>query len=370
MLFTRLCRHLRPLLFLSVLPVAHAGMKEAGDAVATRFIQESSNSAAPATYMSELAAEGLLEWGRVSGQDNYRRHVHTVVAASRGLSPSNAVPWRKQPFSCLPYALHEDEPGSGWLAGFVASTEPMRGEIWRDPAGIILHPRGQKRGGGEAMLIDAMQEYAARCARMGAATGDGWWHDECARQFREYRRILRDPATGLYSQGRGWLKDKPEALSPGTWSRGHGWLIRGMEQSLRSLPQGSAPYNEVLGYLTEMADALIKVQRPDGMWPCLLNRPAAETPPETSGTGMIAYHLARALHDGRIRDTRYKEAAMKAFSALPDYVRPDGVVLSVSPGPGPLEEEETWLKPEYPPGDPHGAFAILYAAAGEKLLAP
>jgi rhamnogalacturonyl hydrolase YesR len=104
------------------------------------------------------------------------------------------------------------------------------------------------------------------------------------------------------------------------------------------------------------------------MWPWLLQRPTTNSPAETSGTAMIAWHLTRAILDGRLGDPKYLAAVQKAYAALPACVRDDGTVFNTSHGPGPLETETPWLVPTYPPGDPHGTFSLLYAASGEALL--
>ncbi len=50
------------------------------------------------------------------------------------------------------------------------------------------------------------------------------------------------------------------------------------------------------------------------------------------------------------------------------YVNEQGVVRSVSPGPGPLSEEGPWAVEAFPPGNEHGPFALLFAALGAHLM--
>ena len=78
---------------------------------------------------------------------------------------------------------------------------------------------------------------------------------------------------------------------------------------------------------------------------------------------MIASALARASREGTLPGDKYRDSAHRALVALPAYVDEDGVVLSVSPGPGPLEREEPWLVESFPPGNDHGTFALMFAAA-------
>ena len=218
------------------------------------------------------------------------------------------------------------------------------------------------------MLIDALQDYSSRMAMLATVTGEASPQQEAVAQFRIYRDIVRDPQTGLWHQGRGW-NDDLMALSPGFWSRGHGWLIRGMVDTLLLLPKDSPESQELQQYLEELADALVKVQQPSGMWHCLLNRSPDKSPPEVSGTALIAANFAMALDAGFLYDDRYREAARRAFQALPDYVDEQGLIHSVSPGPGPLSTEAPWITDSFPPGNDHGPFTILFAAMAAEQLA-
>ena len=111
------------------------------------------------------------------------------------------------------------------------------------------------------------------------------------------------------------------------------------------------------------SEALLRCQQPSGMWHCLLNRAPEASPVESSGTAMIATALALASREGILTEAKYRDAARRAFEVLPAYVDSEGVVLSVSPGPGPLEAEAPWLVDSFPPGNDHGTFALMFAAA-------
>jgi len=320
----------------------------------------------PHSYKGSLALEGLLRWAEASGREDWERRAF-AMAAERGLTPGSPANRRRGPFNCLVWWLYRASGDEVWLPGFVEQTKAYREEVARSPEGAIEHPRSAKRGGGQALLIDALQDYASRMAMLGVATGDASAFEEAVRQHRLYRAVVRDPESGLWCQGRGWMED-PRELSPGHWSRGHGWLIRGMVDTLLLLPEGSDEAAEMKRYLRELADALVAKQQPGGMWHCLMNRPPDESPPEVSGTALIAGNFGIALGAGFLEGEEYEQAARKAFAALPEYVREDGVVESVSPGPGPLSEEEPWMVDEFEPGDPHGPFAMLFAALGEAVM--
>ncbi len=336
-----------------------AALTQAAGRVAGRLLGENT---AERTYRADLALEALLELGNESKRPAWRDHVFAVLAR-RGLQPSASVPYRTQPFGCLTFAVYRATGDATWIPEFLRESERCRFEHPRSPEGAIMHPRGAQRGGGNAILIDAMQEYAARMARAGAITGDRAWFRECIAQFRIYRTLLRDPGTGLWSQGRGWLADQPEKLSPGAWSRGHGWLLRGLTASLAEVPRDSAEFKELNACLREFEDALLPRQLPGGLWPTLLHRPPADSPPDASGSALIATAFSRAWREGWLTDDRVRVAALRAFAALPVCVDETGIVLSVSPGPGPLESEADYLVRQFPPGNDHGPFSLMFAAA-------
>lgn len=344
---------------------AHRELIAAGERVTAQVVRENQTER---NYRVDLSLEGLLAFSAATGQPAWREHV-VAVLAKRGMQPDSPSPYRRQPFGCLTYALYRFTGDRAWLPVFLSETVLCRRDHPRSPEGAIMHPRGSKRGGGDALLIDAMQEYAARMARAGAQTQDPEYARECATQFRLYRGILRDAKSGLWSQGRGWLGDQPAALSPGAWSRGHGWLLRGLIFALEELPADSAEFTELNGYLREFADALLPLQNSDGMWRTMLNHPAENSPPDTSGTAMMATAFSQAWRAGWLPDARVRDAAQRAFEALPAYVDGAGVVLSVSPGPGPLESDADYLAKRFPPGNDHGPFSLLFAAAEAAHLA-
>jgi rhamnogalacturonyl hydrolase YesR len=344
-------------------PEAQTRLGEAATRVANSLVD---SQVSLQHYQRSLAMEGLLRWAHATASDQRVNWVFEE-AAEAGLTPGSKENFRRGPFNSLVFWMAEISGDEKWLPGFIEQTKTYRQSVHRSREGAIEHPRGKQRDGGDSMLIDALQDYSSRMAMLGHLIGDTTCFGEAVAQHRIYREIVRDPETGLWCQGRGWGND-PAALSPGAWSRGHGWLIRGMVDTLLFLPAQSSEAEEMRRTLRELADALIDVQQPDGMWHCLLNRPASESPPETSGTALIAGNMAIAVAEGFLEGAKYSQSAERAFAALPNYVDPNGVVLSVSPGPGPLSDEGPWLVEEFSAGDPHGPFAILFAALGEYRL--
>lgn len=353
---------------LGVLPFSATGttLPAAAERVAARVVAanksyDNVNPYLSRTYTFDLTLEALLEMSETSGNPAWREHALRVVRR-RALTPATPLPYQAQPFTAINHALFRATGDHAWLPIFVRESEFWRREAARSPEGAVL-TYSRSDPSVRALLIDSLQEYCARMARCGQITGDASFYRECATQFRLFRQLLRDPRSGLWSQGRGWIEGKPAEISPGAWSRGHGWLLRGLTAALASTPRDSDDFRELQALLAESADALLPLQQKSGMWHTLLHRPAADSPAETSGTAMIATAFSRAWREKLLDDIRLRESAEKAFAALPDCVNEHGVVLGTSPGPGPLRTEAPYLIAKFRPDDPHGTFAVLFAAA-------
>jgi len=316
------------------------------------------------SYTLDLALEAMLEFDRVADCSELRDYALGIVEQRNW--KENPPAYTGQPFCHLNYKVYEVTGDKAYLPSFISESERYRKNVTRSPEGAIAHRSDEP---GRHLLIDQLQDYAARMARTGKLTGDKTYFTECAEQFRIYRSIVRDPQTGLWCQGRGWLDD-PMELSPGAWSRGQGWLIRGLVDSLCALPRDSKEFAEVQGVLQELVDGLIAVQAPDNMWHQLVHLPPEQSAPDTTGTGLIIYNFARALHEGFLDDPAVRASAETAFDALMQYVTPEGIIAQASPGPGPLRSIEPYLgndgKTE--DGESHGPFCVIYACAGKVLL--
>lgn len=333
--------------------------------VADRFLADRNQFADTAdvwgNYTLDITVEAIIAYMLHMEDRRYEEAVRRFFAF-RGYRASDTISYRKHPF-CHPYYAHfELSRDSAFVAPFVHESRRMQRALRRSPEGAIQI----NHQGGHYLLIDYVQEYASRMARAGALSGDTTFFRECVEQFERYRELLRDEESGLYSQGRGWLPDSL-ALSPACWSRGQGWLFRGMVSALQYLPAGSVYERRLLVLTRELADALLAVQDEQGLWHTLPCLPAEQSQPETSGTGMIAYHLALAHCKGYLPDSTYRQAAEEAFRGLRAYVSPEGDVLGTSKGPGPLRSVEEY-RGRGEKNEPHAFQAFIYAFTGAALL--
>jgi rhamnogalacturonyl hydrolase YesR len=198
--------------------------------------------------------------------------------------------------------------------------------------------------------------------------GDPAWFDIAAHQFPSHAAVLKHP-DGLWGLGRGWVADAA-APSPGGWSRGHGWLLRGLSETLHWLPRMHPRRAELQALLVETVQTLAPLQDDEGMWHVLLHRPCVESAPETSGTGLMAHAIALAVAGGDLPAQPWTDIARRAIAAVCRQVGPGGAVAGACVTPGLLldDSEELYLHKSPPPDDHHGLPAVLYACLGERLL--
>lgn len=165
--------------------------------------------------------------------------------------------------------------------------------------------------------------------------------EEVVNEFRVTRKLLRDPATGLYYHA--WDEYKKEVwadpqtgLSPNFWSRGMGWMAMALVDVLDYLPEDHAEQRAFLIDMSaEFAKALQTYQDPEtGTWWQVTDKPGKTgNYLESTSTAMFTYFLAKAINNGYLTDANFggdvKAFALKAYSGLLDQftlIHPDGKV--------------------------------------------
>ena len=132
----------------------------------------------------------------------------------------------------------------------------------------------------------------------------------------------RDPETGLLYHA--WDESKkqkwanPETgCSPHFWGRAIGWYAMALVDVLELLPDNHASRTTLLKILSDLADALLRVQDPaTGLWHQVIDRP--ECPGnyrETSVSAMLVYTFAKAVRQGYLAPD-YQAAAQRAYRGL------------------------------------------------------
>ncbi|NRA39299.1 MAG: glycoside hydrolase family 88 protein [Planctomycetes bacterium] len=318
-----------------------------------------------AIYCNDLFLEALLTYASCSAESSVADYVFDVMQ-KRNCTAQTQVPWKLQPFCHIGYALYQFTGDEAYAQAFVAESENYFKQGERSSDGLMVHvcePRPQG-----AVLIDSMHDYCSRMAQAASLNGNDEMAADAVEQFQRHYQLLRYEDIALWRQGRDWVAEGE--LSPGTWSRGQGWILRGLLESCIALPAGSDGQVSLQKILQQLAEELLKRQDENGMWHILPHRPLSESFTDCSGTGLIIYNFALALKHGFLQGQQYIDAIHKAWPSLYANVDDQGIISNVSRGPGPLWSEEDYLgKPGITEdGEGHGPFALVFAAAAMHII--
>jgi len=151
--------------------------------------------------------------------------------------------------------------------------------------------------------------------------------DDIANQFALIQKHSYDTKTGLLYHGwdesreMEWANDV-SGTSPNFWSRSLGWYAMALVDVLEDFPEDHPGHGALVGYLDQLAEALVQYQHSSGLWYQVTDLGDREgNYLEASGTAMFAYALAKGANKGYI-DSSYKDIANKAFDGITrDLVR-------------------------------------------------
>jgi unsaturated rhamnogalacturonyl hydrolase len=179
--------------------------------------------------------------------------------------------------------------------------------------------------------------------------------DEAMRQIRGFRKYLFDEDRQLLSHI--WDDDAGKFGRKDFWGVGNGWAVAGLTRVIGMLPpERPAEKAYLIGYLTLLLDAMIALQRPDGLFHNVLDDPSSFV--ETNAGQMAAYAIYRGIRAGYL-DASYRAAADLARTAAHAKVDELGFVREVCGAPG---FDAPGIAPE------GQAFFILMEAAHRDLL--
>ncbi|WP_281232910.1 glycoside hydrolase family 88/105 protein [Flavobacterium gelatinilyticum] len=145
--------------------------------------------------------------------------------------------------------------------------------------------------------------------------------DDIAKQFELIQLHATDPKTGLLYHGWDESKQMPWANketgnSPNFWSRALGWYAMALVDVLDYFPKDHPKQKELVKYLNNVSEALVKYQDKSGLWYQVTDKGGEKgNYLEASGSAMFSYAFAKGANKGYL-PAKYKKAANKAFDGL------------------------------------------------------
>ena len=168
-------------------------------------------------------------------------------------------------------------------------------------------------------------------AELSRATGDSRYLNFMDQQWQKTSSELYDTKQHLFYRDARFLTRHELNGQSIFWSRGNGWVMGGLAKVLQAMPKDYPSRPLYVAQLQQMAEALIAVQRPDGLWSGGLLDPVAHPMAETSGTALISYGLAYGVNAGILDRSTYKPHVEKAWQGLVSHIYADGRLGAIQP---------------------------------------
>ena len=300
-----------------------------------------------------------LECARISGQKDLEKR---LIAAYQALPRDSTSIWNRikhvdyEIVGAVPLeiAILSKDKTAGELGLFYADRQwekPEAGDDTKKGPPFTLKERmgwWKKGFSPETRLwIDDMYMMSVLQLQAYRYTGDFKYLDRISREMLLYldRLPQRD---GLFCHS---------DTSHFAWGRGNGWMAAAMAMVLRELNIASQEYALVLARYQKMMAALLKWQRPNGLWGQLVDD--AQSWDETSGSAMFAYAFAEGVRKGWL-GPEYRPAMEKAYRALVANLDKDANLADVCVGTGARANRDWYLNRPRVCGDPHGQAPMLW----------
>lgn len=151
-------------------------------------------------------------------------------------------------------------------------------------------------------------------------------------EFKATYNHLYDKEEHLFFRDSRYFNQKEANGKKVFWGRGNGWVIGGLAEILKTLPENDTEYRPFYQQLfCKLSERLAGLQNKDGFWHASLLDPDSYPSPETSATGFIVYGLAYGVNKGYLPADKYLPVIEKGWKALVSAVEPDGKLGWVQP---------------------------------------
>lgn len=165
-------------------------------------------------------------------------------------------------------------------------------------------------------------------------TGNRQYLDKLYEYVQVSDSIMYDPEEGLYFRDGKYVYPKHKSANgkKDFWARGDGWVLAGLAKVLKDLPADYKQKKFFEDKYVRMADAVVRLQRPEGYWSRSMMDEDHAPGYETSGTAFFTYGLLWGINNGYLNDQKYLDAALKGWKYLSKVaLQKDGSVGYVQP---------------------------------------
>lgn len=168
-------------------------------------------------------------------------------------------------------------------------------------------------------------------ANIAALEGNQAYLDYMNKEFEKTYNHLYNPTEKLFFRDDSFF-DKKEANGKKIfWGRGNGWVVAGIANLLKVLPDSSPKKKFYVELYQTMMDRLVELRNADGFWHASLLDPESYPSPETSATAMITYAMAYGVNNGYLNKEKYAPIIYSSWASLVSVVNEEGRLGYVQP---------------------------------------
>lgn len=162
-------------------------------------------------------------------------------------------------------------------------------------------------------------------------TGDKKFIRFMDKEYKDTYNYLFDKDENLFYRDHRYFTMKEANGAKVFWGRGNGWVLGGLVEILRGLPEKSKyrPFYEDL--FLKLCHRIAPLQNNDGFWHASLLDPASYPSPETSCSSFFVYALAYGVNEGLLPKDKFLPVVEKGWKALLTAVVEDGKLGYVQP---------------------------------------
>ncbi len=309
----------------------------------SRILRWIRNGSAPLPLRSGHG-HALLAWGAVTAM---RKRVVTTVPpelAAYFASVVDAEGKLKEPLqrvdqlmlATVLYDMHEVTGDAHYRKAAALLCDSALATLKRAPSGAFLWSQTSPPVilvDNLAMVCPAMMRHWRWTQRLDA-------RDAALLQAKEFLALGVDRTSNLPFHGYWYEMGLPGGLVG--WSRGCGWFLLGLVETLAFLDPSAEDYAPLHEAFLKALARLAELQSPEGDWAWLASPGNVRSAKDSSATAIIAYCAERAMELDLVPAARFAAMTGKAAQALAGYVQEDGVLtgaLCECPGLGSHPQE-------------------------------
>ena len=181
---------------------------------------------------------------------------------------------------------------------------------------------------------DALYMVMPVLTKLYKITGEEKYLDKLYENILYTDSIMLDAETGLYYRDGKYVFPQHKTANgvKDFWARGDGWVLAGLAKVLQDMPKSYKHYQFFRDKYVRLAQAIAKIQQPEGYWTRSMMDPAQAPGPETSGTALFTYGILWGMNNGILAKKEYKQTIKRAWRYLTKVaLQPDGKVGYVQP---------------------------------------